>query len=87
MQRRDAVIIYKKIAITMTGSGDYDLIQKEWDLWGPLVISLLSASLCAFGTSGQIDEAFTTVFIGMWLGPLAIILNANLLGGKAYEIE
>jgi hypothetical protein len=34
----------------------------------------------AFGTSGSTDEVFTDLFIGMWLGPLAIALNASLLG-------
>jgi tetrahydromethanopterin S-methyltransferase subunit B len=37
----------------------------------------------AFGTGGEIDEAFTNLFIGMWVGPLIITLNANLLGAKA----
>jgi hypothetical protein len=76
--------IYDKITITMRGEGDYEKIRKQWDLWGPLVISLLTASMGAFGTSGSSEEAFTNLFIGMWLGPLVITLNANLLGAEAY---
>lgn len=53
-------------------------------MWGPLIISLVTASMGAFGTSGSSDEAFTNLFIGMWLGPLVITLNANLLGANAY---
>jgi hypothetical protein len=40
----------------------------------------------AFGTSGEIDEAFTNIFMGMWLGPLIITLNTNLLGADLYII-
>lgn len=54
-------------------------------MWGPLIISLVTASMGAFGTSGSSDEAFTNLFIGMWLGPLVITLNANLLGANAYH--
>jgi hypothetical protein len=68
----------------MKGDGDYDKIRQQWDLWGPLIISLITASMGAFGTSGSVDEAFTSLFIGMWLGPLVITLNANLLGANAY---
>jgi hypothetical protein len=68
----------------MRGEGDYQKIRQEWDLWGPLVISLLTAAMGAFGTSGSSDEAFTDLFIGMWLGPLVITINANLLGAETY---
>ena len=69
----------------MRGDGDYDKIRHQWDMWGPLIISLVTASMGAFGTSGSSDEAFTNLFIGMWLGPLVITLNANLLGANAYN--
>jgi hypothetical protein len=76
--------IYDKITITFRGDGDYDRIKKQWDLWGPLTISLITASMGAFGTDGLVDEAFTNLFIGMWLGPLVITINANLLGADMY---
>lgn len=76
--------IYDKISVTVRGEGDYEKIKQQWDLWGPLIISLITASLGAFGTSGSSDEAFTNLFIGMWLGPLIITVNANLLGGSVY---
>lgn len=75
--------IYEKITTTLSGEGNYDKIRKEWDLWGPLIISLLAASFCAFGTKGRSDEAFTNVFIGMWIGPLIITLNSILLGSNS----
>ena len=66
----------------MSGEGDYEKIRKEWDMWGPLCITLFTASLCAFSTQGSSEEAFTNLFIGMWIGPLVITVNANLLGAK-----
>jgi hypothetical protein len=38
----------------------------------------------AFGTGGSIEEAFTILFLGMWLGPLVITVNTNLLGADWY---
>lgn len=76
--------IYRKIRTTFSGEGDYDSIKQQWDLWGPLVISLATASFGAFGTGGSIEEAFTILFLGMWLGPLIITINANLLGAEWY---
>ena len=53
-------------------------------MWGPLCITLFTASLCASSTQGSSEEAFTNLFIGMWIGPLVITVNANLLGAKLY---
>jgi hypothetical protein len=72
------------VRTTVTGKGDFDKIRQQWDLWGPLVISLLTASMGAFGTGGSVEEAFTILFLGMWLGPLVITMNANLLGAEVY---
>jgi hypothetical protein len=77
-------MIGEKIKTTLSGEGDYKKLQKEWDLWGPLVISLVTAGLAALSTKGGSDEAFTNIFIGLWLGPLMITLNSRLLGSKMY---
>lgn len=78
--------IYIKIRTAFTGDADsYDKIKRQWDLWGPLVISLITASMGAFGTGGSIEEAFTILFLGMWLGPLVITVNVNLLGAEWYD--
>jgi len=48
--------IYLKIRTAFTGNADsYDKIKQQWDLWGPLVISLITASMGAFGTGGSIE--------------------------------
>ena len=55
MQKRDLLEIYEKITVTMRGEGDYERIRKQWDLWGPLVISMITATMGALGTSGSSD--------------------------------
>jgi hypothetical protein len=80
------MIIYEKITTILSGQGDYEKLRREWDLWGPLIISLFTASMCAFSTNGKSDEAFTNIFIGLWIGPLIITVNAKLLGAKVYFI-
>ena len=54
-----------------------------------MIISLITASMAAFGSTAKKDdkfnyaeEAFTNLFVGMWLGPLVITVNANLLGSN-----
>lgn len=71
----------------MSGHGDYQKIQREWDLWGPLFISLISAGLAAMSTKGSSQEAFTIIFIILWVGPLVIALNSRLLGQKMYFLS
>jgi hypothetical protein len=77
-------MIGQKIKTTLSGEGDYNKLQKEWDLWGPLVISLVTAGLAALGTKGRSEEAFTSVFVGLWMGPLMITINSRLLGSNVY---
>lgn len=77
-------IITEKIKTTISGQGDYAKLQKEWDLWGPMIISLFTAGLAALSTDGSSEEAFTSIFIGLWIGPLLITLNSRLLGSKMY---
>jgi hypothetical protein len=75
-------MIGEKIKTTLSGEGDYEKLQREWDLWGPLVISLSTAGLAALTTEGNSEDAFTNIFLGMWIGPLVIALNSRLLGSK-----
>lgn len=77
-------MVGEKIKTTISGEGDYQKLQKEWDLWGPLIISLVTAGLAALSTEGTSEEAFTNIFIGLWVGPLMITLNSRLLGSKMY---
>jgi hypothetical protein len=45
--------VLDKIKVTLSGEGDYEKLRREWDMWGPLCITLVTASLCAFGTRGN----------------------------------
>jgi len=48
--------IYLKIRTTFGGGEEnYKKIKEKWDLWGPLVITLFTASMGAFGTEGSIE--------------------------------
>ena len=51
---------------------------KQWDLWGPLLFTILLSSTLAF-RSTQKSNTFSLVFIVFWFGSFLIYLNANLL--------
>jgi len=55
---------------------------KDWDLWGPLLLSFILASVLTLAAGNQATLIFTTVFIIVWLGSTIITVNAILLGGK-----
>jgi len=55
---------------------------KDWDLWGPLLLSFILASVLTLAAGKQSTLIFTTVFVIVWLGSCVITVNAILLGGK-----
>mmetsp|Transcript_6160 Transcript_6160/g.18201 ORF Transcript_6160/g.18201 Transcript_6160/m.18201 type:complete len:252 (-) Transcript_6160:25-780(-) len=56
---------------------------RDWDLWGPLAVSLALATLLAAGApADQEGSVFSTVFGLMWAGALVVTVNAQLLGGQ-----
>jgi len=54
---------------------------RDWDLWGPLVFSLL-LSLLLSSTAAKKDVAFTGVFALVWIGSVVVTFQIRLLGGK-----
>lgn len=57
------------------------------DLWGPLLLCLLLASL--LGLKAPNDQAplvFAGVFVIIWCGAGVVTVNGKLLGGKLYEV-
>ncbi|MCJ1409642.1 hypothetical protein MMC19_003723 [Ptychographa xylographoides] len=54
---------------------------RDWDLWGPLVFSLL-LSLLLSSTAAKKDTAFTGVFALVWIGSAVVTWQIRLLGGK-----
>jgi hypothetical protein len=52
---------------------------KNWDLYGPLLFTILLSSTLAFQSHNQKSNIFSLVFIIFWFGSFLIYLNANLL--------
>ncbi|CAD8092961.1 unnamed protein product [Paramecium sonneborni] len=55
---------------------------RNWDLWGPLLLSLLLAMTLGINSNQSSDSIFGTIFIIMWGGSAVITVNAKLLGGQ-----
>lgn len=55
---------------------------KDWDLWGPLLLCLLLASiLSGSAPADQKSLVFSSVFVIVWCGSGVVTVNALLLGG------
>lgn len=55
---------------------------KDWDLWGPLLLCLLLASiLSSSAPADQKSLVFSSVFVIVWCGSGVVTVNALLLGG------
>ena len=62
-------------------------ILREWDLWGPLLFTLILAVTLTFSSMGDTSEdaasyVFSVVFVLVITGAVMITMNALLLGGK-----
>ena len=62
-------------------------ILREWDLWGPLLFTLVLAVTLTFSSMGDASEdaasyVFSVVFVLVITGAVMITMNALLLGGK-----
>ena len=56
-------------------------ICEDWDLWGPLVVSLTLAprrATCRL----LVGRRLSLVFVVLWVGAIVVSVNAQLLGGK-----
>lgn len=66
-----------------TGISSNDLISQDnldWDLWGPLIFSLVFAIVLAFTNESQSTEVFSGSFAFIWIFYFVIGLNVQLLG-------
>jgi len=55
---------------------------RDWDLWGPLLFSLLLSFLLSRGArETQEAAAFSGVFALIWVGKAIVTLQIRLLGG------
>lgn len=80
---RDARGVGRKMLVVVWPSMGNDRELRDWDLWGPLVLCLVLASILA--ANAQSDQAgliFSAVFLLVWLGGIVVTLNAKFLGSK-----
>lgn len=64
-----------------------NVLLKEWDLWGPLILCTFMATILQGSSSSyDRDEAggpeFAQVFVIVWIGSAIVTLNSKLLGGN-----
>lgn len=67
-----------------TGISSNQLINQDnldWDLWGPLIFSLVFSMILAFTNKNQTTEVFSGSFAFIWIFYFVIGLNVQLLGG------
>jgi len=55
-----------------------NLLLRDWDLWGPLLLCMIVGSILHEGEGGP---HFTQFFVLFWVGSAVITLNSKLLGG------
>ncbi|XP_026315861.1 protein YIPF6 [Hyposmocoma kahamanoa] len=62
-------------------------LLKEWDLWGPLLLCTLMATILQ-GSAERADNSndggpeFAEVFVLVWIGATVVTFNSKLLGGN-----
>lgn len=80
---RDAKAIGRKLVVVVCPPLGDEKELRDWDLWGPLFLCLLLASVLTVNASDdQGAVVFSAVFIFVWLGGLVVTVNAKLLGSK-----
>eukprot|EP01087_Luapelamoeba_hula_P018477 TRINITY_DN5954_c0_g1_i2.p1 TRINITY_DN5954_c0_g1~~TRINITY_DN5954_c0_g1_i2.p1 ORF type:complete len:232 (-),score=28.87 TRINITY_DN5954_c0_g1_i2:184-879(-) len=59
-------------------------VLRDWDLWGPLALSLILAITLSMAMSDRDQQSlmFAGIFVIVWVGAAIITVNAILLGGK-----
>merc|ERR1712211_221773 len=66
--------------------GEKKSLLKEWDLWGPLILCTLMATILqGHSTEDSVSDGgpeFAEVFVIVWVGAMIVTLNTKLLGGS-----
>jgi len=61
-------------------------LLREWDLWGPLILCTIMATILQGHTDdndlGDGGPQFAEVFVIVWVGAMIVTLNTKLLGGN-----
>lgn len=58
------------------------MLLMQWDLWGPLIFTILLSLTLSIVSQKINGEMFVLVFVIVWAGSFLIYLNGNLLGAK-----
>ncbi|PVU99937.1 hypothetical protein BB559_000274 [Furculomyces boomerangus] len=79
---RDLSEVFQKTKQVLIPRAQKDVL-KEWDLWGPLLFTLLLSILLSYiASEQQASIVFTEVFVVMTIGSSIVTLNCKLLGGN-----
>lgn len=57
------------------------------DLWGPLILCIILASLLQSSRGNDGAPEFAQVFAIVWLGASVVTFNSKLLGGNMYVLD
>jgi len=55
---------------------------RNWDLWGPLLITFWLSIVLALGGGENKGSLFINLFLIIFAGSFLISINTNLIGGK-----
>ena len=80
---RDLKAIGRKLFVVVTPFLGRDNELRNWDLWGPLLLSLFLAMVMGgSATESQKGTVFATVFVLITLGSGLVTINAKFLGAQ-----
>jgi len=80
---RDLTMVGNKMMCVLNPRKANIQTLKNWDLWGPLLLCLMLATLLSwFAPYEQKSLVFASVFVIIWCGAAVVTVNALLLGGN-----
>jgi len=80
---RDLRMVGNKMMCVLNPRKANIMTLKDWDLWGPLILCLMLATLLSwFAPYEQKSLVFASVFVIIWCGAAVVTVNALLLGGN-----
>ena len=80
--KRDLYLIWTKLKYVINPfvkEKDRNKHIKQWDLWGPLIFTILLSFTLAI-KSNEKSDMFILIFMIFWFGSFLIYFNINLLG-------
>lgn len=83
--KRDLLRIGRKMYSVLNPFSDIQnrpMLLMQWDLWGPLIFTILLSLTLSIVSQKINGEMFVLVFVIVWAGSFLIYLNGNLLGAK-----